>query len=162
MANSDQITASNIDTTQLLLIVVGAHLRAEVADRPLAYWISGRIEDWLEKYQDELNSPFLPVVCSDVWYVNHEQLQQRPTICIGGPGVNALSSYFRKDLATALILEDKLIIQLDPEFVDLRVCIWGMNHTLTHEAVETFTTKYLDQYLRAGATQVEPHDEHDS
>ena len=49
MANSDQITASNIDTSQLLLIVVGAHLRAEVADRPLAYWISGRIEDWLGK-----------------------------------------------------------------------------------------------------------------
>lgn len=49
-----------------------------------------------------------------------------------------------------------MIIQLDPEFVDLRVCVWGMNHELTIAALDHFVAKYLDGYLRAVATQVEP------
>ena len=36
---------AEIDTSKLLLIVVGAHLRAEMADRPLAYRLCDRIKD---------------------------------------------------------------------------------------------------------------------
>jgi hypothetical protein len=101
----------------------------------------------------------MPVVCSDIWYMNQEALHQRPTISLGGPGVNALSQYYAEKLTPAVVRENKIILQLDPEFTDLRVCIWGMNHSLTVDAVELFYRKYLDGYLRAVATQVEPQDE---
>jgi len=79
-----------------------------------------------------------------------------PTITLGGPGVNALSAYLADKLSPALVRDEKLLIQLDPDFVDLRVGIWGFDHALTAEALDLFINKYLDSYLTAVATQVEP------
>ena len=149
-----------IDPSNLLLIVVGAHLRAEVADRPLAYRLQAAVHRWVTGHASELGADaFLPVVCSDIWYVNHPSLQRRPTISVGGPGVNALSAYFTDKLNAASVEENRYLIQLDPEFVDLRASIWGMNHELTVQALDTFQQRYLDGFLRAVGTQVEPkHD----
>ena len=159
MDDQNNITFSQIDTSALLLLVVGAHLRAEVADRPLAYRLCDAITDWLTRHEDDIHTQVLPIMCCDVWYLNHEALQRRPTISIGGPGVNALSAYYHNNLNAALVRDEKLIIQLDPEFVDLRVSLWGMNHALTVSALDLFQTRYLDSYLRAVVTQVEPdHD----
>mgnify|MGYP001201357597 CR=1 FL=1 len=149
----------NDSTAGLLLIVVGSHLRAEVADRPLAYRLRERMMAWLEKFAFQLDPPVLPVVCSDIWYVNQESLHARPTVCIGGPGVNALSAYFNDKLPLGVVRNEKMVIQLDPEFVDLRVSIWGMNHEQTVDAVECFCREYLDPYMKAVATQVEPREE---
>lgn len=146
-----------IDPNNLMMIVVGAHLRAEVADRPLAYRLHAAVNEWLEKHQDAITEPFVPVVCSDVWYVNHRSLQRRPTISIGGPGVNALSAYYADKLDPSLVEENHFIIQLDPEFVDLRACVWGMNHDLTVKGLDVFIDRYLDGFLRAVVSQVEPH-----
>ena len=77
-------------------------------------------------------------------------------LSVGGPGVNALSAYYAQKVPAAVLRENKMIVQLDPEFVDLRVCIWGVNHRLTVEAMDLFIDRYLDDYLRAIATQVEP------
>jgi hypothetical protein len=157
-----------VDASNLLLIVVGAHLRAEMADRPLAYRLRERIHAWLEKYGPGINVGVVPVVCSDVWYMNQEAVHGRPTISLGGPGVNALSAYYFDKLqaapgtpvnTTSAGPNGQIFIQLDPEFTDLRVCIWGMNHDLTVDALELFTRKHLDGYLRAVATQVEPQDD---
>ncbi len=147
------------DASHLLLIVVGAHLRAEMADRPLAYALQGRIRHWLERHDPSLNIRLFPLVCCDVWYLNQPMLQKRPVISVGGPGVNALSAYFADKLPAAMIRENQMVIQLDKEFVDLRCCIWGMNHELTEEVVDLFTEEYLDSYLRAVVTQVEPAEE---
>ena len=156
MKEQDNITVSQIDTSALLLIVVGAHLRAEVADRPLAYRLCDHITDWLLRHEDTIRTQVLPVMCCDVWYLNHEPLHRRPTISIGGPGGNALSAYYHNNLNAALVRDEKLIIQLDPEFVDLRVSLWGMDHALTASALDLFETRYLESYLRAVVTQVEP------
>ena len=43
--------------------------------------------------------------------------------------------------------------------MDLRVSIWGMNHDQTIDAVEHFCRDYMNNYLRAVATQVEPKEE---
>jgi len=145
-----------IDEAQLLLIVVGAHLRAEAADRPLAYRLGQKIENWLERHAQEMSISLVPLVCTDVWYINHQALQKRPTISLGGPGVNALSAYFAHKLPSAWVRDDHMVIQLDAEYVDLRVCLWGMNHKLTVGVLDLFYTRYLDGYLRAVATQVEP------
>jgi hypothetical protein len=130
---------AGVDASNLLLIVVGA--------------------PWLEKFGPGINVGVVPIVCSDVWYMNQEVLHSRPTISLGGPGVNALSAYYFDKLNTAVTRENQIFIQLDSEFIDLRVCIWGMDHDLTVDALELFTRQHLDGYLRAVATQVEPQDE---
>jgi hypothetical protein len=99
------------------------------------------------------------VVCSDVWYLNSEELQARPTISIGGPGVNALAAYFAQDLDEEPDEDTQVLIQIDPDFTDLRVSIWGANHALTSKGMDVFSREYLDDYLRAVATQVEPREE---
>jgi hypothetical protein len=147
------------EEAQLLVIVVGAHLRAEVADRPLAYRLKQAVELWLEAPARRLNVPLTPVVCTDIWYLNHEALQQRPTISIGGPGVNALSAFYASRLTSAATRANEMVIQLDPEFVDLRASIWGLNHQLTVEALQFFVEHFMDGYLRACATQVEPKED---
>jgi hypothetical protein len=145
-----------IDPSNLVMIVVGAHLRAEVADRPLAYQLCDDVGNWIVEHIDSLPEPPVPVVCSDIWYVNHTSLQSRPTISIGGPGVNALSAYYSDKIDAALVEENRIIIQLDPEFVELRACVWGMDHELTVQALSLFRSQYLDGFMRAAATQVEP------
>ena len=145
-----------IDPSSLILIVVGAHLRAEMADRPLAQRLCQTIDDWLAKHELQLDQTLLPVVCCDLWYLNQPSLHGRPTISIGGPGVNALSAYYNRTLNAALVRDGQLVIQLDPEFVDLRVCLWGMDHELTVSVLGLFEQKHLGPYLRAIANQVEP------
>jgi hypothetical protein len=157
MAESPESPPS--EPANLLLIVVGAHLRAEMADRPLAYRLCERVRAWLEKFGPAVNPPVLPLVCSDIWYVNDEDLQSRPTISLGGPGVNALSAHFHDKLQTAMAQDGDFIIQLDPEFVDLRASVWGRDHKLTVHALEQFVLHYMPGYLRAVATQVEPRTE---
>ncbi len=145
-----------LDPAHLLLIVVGAHLRAEQADRPLAYRLSDTVEAWVRKHGDLLSTPIRPVVCSDIWYLNHNVLHGRPTVSIGGPGVNALSSHFARSMENRQEADQQVVLQIDPEFTDLRVSIWGTDHELTSKGVELFVSDYLDSFLRAVATQVEP------
>ena len=149
----------DLSTANLLVIVVGAHLRAETADRPLAYRLRERINAWVEKHAATLDSKPYPIVCCDIWYMNQDDLMKRPTISIGGAGVNALTAYFVEKLPAAVARENQVFVQLDTEYVDLRVCIWGSNHELTVDALEHFDREYLDGYLRAVITQVEPQEE---
>lgn len=145
-----------MDPSHLLLIVVGAHLRAEQGDRPLAYRMRDKVEEWVGKHSDTLATPIRPVVCSDIWYLNHGALHARPTVSIGGPGVNALSSHFAKSIAGRDDNDAQVVIQIDPEFTDLRVSIWGTDHDLTVKGVDVFLDDYLEGFLKAVATQVEP------
>lgn len=156
MSPERQAQVRDVDVSHAVLIVVGAHLRAEMADRPLAYALGKQMRQWVTQHETSLRGAIEPIVCSDIWYVNQQMLQSRPTISLGGPGVNALTAYFVQKLDPNVIGNEQMIIQLDPEFVDLRVCIWGMNHAWTEKAVGLFIEHYLDRYLRAVATQVEP------
>lgn len=133
----------------LLLIVTGAHLRAEQCDRPLAYNLLKAIQDQLHHLTQSTDWPIEPLVCSDVWYVNHTELHAHPTISIGGPSVNALSAYLYEKLTTALAVEDKLVVQLDVEFGDLRSAVWGVDRQHTAAALDLFNKKYLVGYVRA-------------
>jgi hypothetical protein len=146
-----------IEQGHVILIVVGACLRAEIADRPLAYRLQRRVRRWLRRHDQALNVPIEPVVCTEVWYLNSEELQQQPTVSIGGPGVNALSAFFADQLEEEPD-QEQAIIQIDPEFTDLRVCIWGVDHEMTTNGLDVFLEQYLDRYLRAVATQVEPEE----
>lgn len=135
------------DTDTLLLLVVGAHLRAELTDRPLAYMLVERIEAWQRQHveADRLE----PLVCSDMWYLNAAELLSRPTICLGRPGVNAASAFFANRLPTAFVLEETFQVQLDLEFITMQACVWGVNAAATASGVELFEDRYLDSFLRA-------------
>lgn len=138
-----------------VMLVVGSDLRAESADRPLAYQMVEAIEGWIERHRDLLRVEISPEVCTDLWYLHHDDLRRLPTVCLGGPRVNALSAY----LARHLVESDRdaeVLLQIDPEFTDLQACVWGSDRRLTAHGVGVFIDQYLDGYLRAVATQIEP------
>lgn len=149
----------DVDETNAVMIVVGSHLRAEERDRTLAYGLKARIEHWRDRHADQLDVPLTPMVCSDLLYLNHPELQKRPTICLGGPGVNALAA-LNVNTSDAAPEPDpgepKVTIMIDPDFTHLRVGIWGTDTKLTEKGIQLFADRYLDSYLRACVTQVEP------
>ena len=127
-----------------LLIVTGTTLRAEQADRPLAY----RLKEAVENHKQDHDYRPQVLVLSDLWYLNAKSLQNKPMISIGGPGVNAVSAYLYKYLANALVAENALVIQMDPSLKDLRACVWGANHQLTINALDIFIERgYLRDFL---------------
>ncbi|MEM9347671.1 MAG: hypothetical protein AAGB26_13750 [Planctomycetota bacterium] len=155
----------DVDESNAVMIVVGSHLRAEERDRPLAYGLRARIEHWREMHADQLDVPLTPLVCTDLWYLNHADLQRRPTICLGGPGVNALQAINanqsdedsgEKEERPPEALEPRVTIMIDPDYTHLRVGIWGTDTELTEKGIQLFEERYLDKYLRACVTQVEP------
>jgi hypothetical protein len=127
-----------------LLIVAGACLRAEKMDRPLAY----RVRDQAIRRACGVVD-FDCVVFSDVWYLNSDELRERPVISIGGPGVNHLSGYLLDRLPVALMVDHVFQIQMDVTLQDNRCAVWGMDHETTVEAVDTFLEKgHLDRFLK--------------
>lgn len=148
------------DARRLLPIVIGAHLRAELADRPLGYRLREEILRWQQKAivsqakrpaggPAAATEPLVPVVCTDLWYLNTPDLMTRPTICIGEPQVNAASAYFANRLPTALVIDETLRVHLDPEFIDLQACVWGASDAATASGVDLFEKRYLAPFLRA-------------
>ncbi|MCF7958642.1 MAG: hypothetical protein K9M57_09370 [Phycisphaerae bacterium] len=129
-----------------ILIVTGSSLRAERADRPLAY----HLKKCIDKRLRELELDGTLVVLSDLWYLNAEALHQMPLISVGGPGTNAVSAYLYRKLSNALVIDDTLTVQMDVELKDLRVSLWGVDHDTTARAVEIFLHRdYLDRFLGA-------------
>jgi hypothetical protein len=136
-----------VDPRGLLLIVVGAHLEAELADRPLGYRLQNDVVRWQQKTPEAV--PLAPMVCTDLWYLNASELMLRPTISVGRPEHNAVSAYFANRLPTALVIDRSLQVQLDPEFVTLQACVWGVDEPATRSGVELFVQRYLDSFLRS-------------
>ena len=73
----------------------------------------------------------------------------RPTISVGAPELNAVSAFFANRLPTALVIDHSLQVQLDPEFVTLQACVWGVNEQATASSVDLFEKRYLDPFLRS-------------
>jgi len=128
-----------------ILVVTGSVPRAEMMDRPLAYYLKDRIDDC-----GGSDPRRKAVVLSDIWYLQNEAVHEHPVISLGGPGVNALSAALYRTLPPALAIEDVLLIQMDVTFEDRRACVWGMDHDRTKIAVATFAQhRFLGAYLDA-------------
>ena len=144
----------DVDVDRLIWIVTGVQLNAELGDRPLAYRIEqelkSRLSAQLPPTEPGELPPIIPTVISDVYYLNSEDenVQSRPTISIGGPGVNALSAAWAKELQTIVAIENTLVVQMDLEMSDPRCAVWGMNHLDTVRAVDLFISKYLDVFVK--------------
>ena len=80
---------SEIDTDRLICIVVGVQLRAELGDRPLAYRIEQelrtRLDAALGKAPEGEPPRLSPVVVSDVFYLNSDELQAPPSASAAPP-----------------------------------------------------------------------------
>ena len=134
-----------------LLIVTGSNMRAEQADRPLAYALKAVIE---RQWDDQFTADSV-VVLSDLWYLSSDVLHRVPMISIGGPEVNAVSSYLLDRVPDVLVADNKLVIQMDVSLEDLRSCVWGVNQELTANAVDIFVQRnYLDRFLEGAAVRL--------
>ncbi|MFG0330376.1 MAG: hypothetical protein ACF8PN_10810 [Phycisphaerales bacterium] len=135
-----------VDLEHALPIVVGAQPEAELFDRPVAY----RLRDAVVRWQREICDSAIvdPIVLSDVYYLNHLDLRERPTICIGHPRVNAFSAYLVDKLPTAFGIDDRLMIQLEDGYEGLDALVWGAEPDQLIEAMDAFLDRFLDEYLR--------------
>lgn len=123
-----------------ILIVVGAHLSAEIYDRPLAYRLRERVLGALGTDQ-----PDRVVVCSDLWYLNRDELRELPAISVGGPTVNAFTAYLGDKLPSTFAVDGRLVVQA-AEDAPL-ACCWGIDAEGTAAAVEAFADRHLEHWL---------------
>jgi hypothetical protein len=131
-----------------ILIVTGAHLAAEVAHRPLAYWLRQRVVE----HEAGLGTaaaarPPEVIVCSDLWYLNQDGLRALPTVSIGEPDVNALSAYLASRLPSVLAVEGAWVVLMDAGDQVPQACCWGRDAEATHAAVQAFTERHLPAFL---------------
>ena len=134
-----------IESDQVLPIVVGAHLRAEVGDRARANRVKDAIVGWMK--ENDITDPPWPLVCSDLWYLNQIELKTQPTICIGHPEINAATAAIAAALQTVALVDDSYRIQLDPEYIDCTCCFWGVNHAHSERATEAFIADFMPELL---------------
>lgn len=134
---------------QVVPIVVGAHPRAEIADRPWAGRLARRMRTLLRDRGHDVGEGPMPLVVTDVWYLNDDQLRLQPTVAIGDPSVNAASAMFAGKLPCAFAIENACQLLLDPELLDPRACLWGVDDDSTRIAIERFESKWLEEFLDA-------------
>lgn len=133
---------------RLLLIVTGSLLRAEEADRPLAYYLQQQIIQQLAaRSSDPDTLPMTPCVIADFRWIHEEGYHALPTISLGGPGVNALAQRWLEDLPVSLAVDGHYFIQMDPDLDEPRVSLWGMDNADTQIAVSAFVQRYLPRFL---------------
>ncbi|GAB5496432.1 MAG: hypothetical protein Phyf2KO_15120 [Phycisphaerales bacterium] len=139
----------NVDINTIVPVVVGAHIRAEISDRPTANWLAGQLADELEQACPDLSA----VVCTDLWYLNDERLRTRPTISVGEPELNALSAFLADKLPDVYSVKDVLIVQMDIRSDDTLACCWGRDAESTSQAAQVFAERYLAGFTESVARQ---------
>jgi len=146
--DSGQDSHAEAERDDKILIVVGAHPIAEREHRAIAYTLRQRMAEALCAAALDHTTPEV-LVCTDVWYLNDESIRSMPTVSIGAPGVNALTAFLASKLPSAFVIDDVLIVQLDPEMHTPLACCWGSTREATARAVDAFVEKYMGSFLEA-------------
>lgn len=135
-----------LDVNQTILIVVGIDIRPEEIDRPQAY----KLKDAIEASPLYGKHPFRKcLVISDALYQADKIIQICPTIAIGGPGSNAIAAELIEKLPIYLSRDNRYFIQLDKDFADPKISIWGMDGAATAEAIDVFIANgIMDIFLK--------------
>lgn len=133
------------DPAALALVVVGAHLRAELGDRSAATALAHRLDRALWRRGSALRA----CVVTDLWQLNDDRLAGCPLVAVGEPSVNATTAYLADKLPSVLSAESLLVIQLDLTFRELHAACWGSTHASTAHACELFAERYLEGYADA-------------
>ncbi len=144
MLTSDLATDEQPD---LLPIVVGIHLDAELNDRPLAGRLTDAIRRWQNAYCD---GPICrPVVVTDALYLSDDELQRGPVISLGHARVNALSAGLVERLPVIYSLRSRVAIQADLAAEPLRLCVWAVHECDGMDAVDRLIDVELDDFLES-------------
>ena len=144
--NGSAMKNGEMDLSATLPIIVGAHPRAELEHRDLAYRLGQTIDQMQGQIVANGGAALRPLICCDLWYLNDKQLLERPAIAIGEPSLNAATAFLSNRLPTAFVVEGSCRLHLDPEFIDLQACLWGIDRQATEAAVELFVTRYLAEF----------------
>lgn len=134
-----------IDRSSILPIVVGMHLNAELTDRTPARRLARAIDHWQDNFCDD--TVLVPVVMTDAWFLNTSDLHRQPTISVGHPTVNALSTSLIDSLPVADGVNREYAVHLDLNSHPLRACLWGAQPDDTVEAMDRFIDGYMDEFL---------------
>lgn len=113
-------------------------------DRPLAYKLREAVRRALAEHGE---TGYEVIVCSDLWYLNHDELRREPTVSVGGPTRNALGAHLADKVPSALVVEGKLAVQMDVELGELVASCWGIDAGATAGAVDAFIERYLDEFV---------------
>lgn len=139
-----------LETSRLLPIVVGAHPRAEIADRPLANRLVAAMRQWQRQQGGAAGErALIPIVMTDLWYLNDRELLLQPTVAIGEPSSNAASAYFGTRLPRAYVVDGQLQVLADLAFVEPSVAMWGADARATRTALDWFISRHLERFLEA-------------
>ena len=136
---------------QLLPIVVGAHMRAERTDRPLADRLARHIRAIRRRDDLSRDEGLLPLVVTDIWYLNTPELMLQPAVVIGEPALNAASAHWSGRLPKAFVVDGSHQVLLDLEGPDRVACMWGMGAAGTEAAADRFESRYLEPWLESVA-----------
>ncbi|MCC6285573.1 MAG: hypothetical protein IT439_09790 [Phycisphaerales bacterium] len=127
-----------MDDRRRVYIVCGSGLEAERVDRPVAYHLARAFEPGVEAR-----------VCCDLWYINHDAARAEAAVVIGRPEVNALSAFLGDKLPTVFAVDDRLLVQGDPEWNEPVACCWGVTPEDTLAAVDAFIRRAMPGFLDA-------------
>ena len=147
--------AASSSSSRLLLIVTGSTLRAEEVDRPLAYYLKQRIEQYFAEHEPAAGALSVWVVADFRW-IHDTPLQNWPTISLGGPGVNALAQRWLEEVPVSLAVDERYYLQMDPDLDEPHVSIWGMDNATTQIAVSVFIDRFMPRFLDHCATTTSP------
>ena len=135
----------------ILPVVVGIHLRAELSDRPIADRLVRHIREIRRSADLTGNEGLVPVVVSDIWYLNDSDLMLQPAVVIGEPGVNAATAHWASRIPKAFSFQDSHQVLMDLEGPYPVACMWGVDHARTEVAADHFERRYLGPWLESVA-----------
>jgi len=134
------VSVQELDVNETILIVVGADIKPEQKDRPLAYWLQKQID----KATGFEKTPFSKsIVISDALFSGDKIIQACPTISIGGPGVNLVTAELVNELPIYISEDYRYYIQCDDKPGKNRVLIWGMDQETSSGALNIFVESGL-------------------
>ncbi len=138
---------SDVDSSGLLPVVVGAHPRSEMRDRPLAMRLLQLIRHWQRENLPDASTRLRPIILTDLWYLNDKALLLQPTISIGDPSSNAATAYYATKLPKAYVVDGQLQVLADMQFLDPSVAMWGVDANATRSALDWFIVRALPAFL---------------
>lgn len=133
----------------LLPIVIGAHIKAEIADRPLGDRVARQVRALRRAHDLAIDEGLVPVVMSDIWYLNEVDLMLQPAIVIGDPGVNAATAHWATRISKAFVVDESHQVLMDLEGPDRVACMWGVDAAKTEAATDHFESRYLQAWLES-------------
>ncbi len=149
------------DTDRLVLVVVGAHPRAELHDRAAAERLRDAIDGAVRAcWTDSMvttsdpqgagrDAPPRVMVLTDLWRMNDPHLAPLPQVAVGHPEINALSAFLVDKVPPAFVIDGTLAVQFDAQAPEAIALCWGTDHRGTARAVDEFVDRYLASFASA-------------